>query len=66
MAAGTKSLPLKPIRRSRINSLNPKAIAFPLFHPARVIYQRNLEPVIEDDFRKLGQLLKDAGLRTGS
>lgn len=34
---------------------------FPVFHPAAAIYDRTKQPVLEDDFAKLGELLaKDA------
>lgn len=34
---------------------------FPVFHPAAAIYDRSKQPVLEDDFAKLGELLaKDA------
>lgn len=33
---------------------------FPIFHPAAAIYDRTKRPLLEDDFRTLGRLLKES------
>lgn len=39
-------------------TFNDKPITiFPMYHPAAVLYRRNLQKVLEEDFKKLGKLV---------
>jgi uracil-DNA glycosylase len=33
--------------------------AFPLFHPAAMLYNRKLEPLLEEDFKKIGAIIQN-------
>ncbi len=43
-----------------------RIIVFPTYHPAAALYNKQLEPVLREDFRRLGEVLISAGVASSS
>jgi uracil-DNA glycosylase len=54
-------LPYAPLHESHgLRHVQDGRLIFPLFHPAVLLKNEALRPVMDEDFRRLGQLLKEA------
>lgn len=54
----------QPIQRTKKDGsgyelTTSSSLVVPMYHPAAVLYSRKLEPTIQDDWRKLGQIIQE-------